>query len=98
MKQPKKLTRNQKECLGRHGLNWRERRIYQTKGDIRFCVINAVGIHTLNVWKHARSRKTEERDWRKDWIDMKRLLPYFLLMIGVSLTAVGVQILMGKRP
>lgn len=58
MKQPKRLTREQKAILQGHGLNWKEYRFVEQINDSYIKVVNIKsGIHkTVDVYKKAKHR------------------------------------------
>lgn len=56
MKQPKKLTRNQKECLSAHGLNWKEW-LFVDETDFCYRIINKKTKAIKSIDKFVRSRR-----------------------------------------
>ena len=55
MKQPKKLTRSQKECLSAHSLDWREWKLVE-ETDLYYRIIHKTDGRELQVDKR-RKRK-----------------------------------------
>ncbi len=55
MKQPKKLTRNQKECLAMHCLEWREWMLVEETG-LHYRIINKNTGAIKSVNKFGRKR------------------------------------------
>lgn len=56
MKQPKKLTRDQKDCLSAHSLNWKEWMLVE-ETDFYYRIINKTSKIIKNVDKFRKSRR-----------------------------------------
>lgn len=83
MKQPKKLTREQKECLSAHYLNCKDwMLVEETEFYYRIINKNTGVIKSVDKFRRVRRRKNHELDeWVKfcKWIEA---LPYSDIIIG----------------